>query len=170
MKRKSLLIIASFFFSLFLILSWFGISTVAKRLQIARMEALFGAGEVALRNGRRHEAGLDYRGALQAWQKGEKYYGYYPRLYRAYLIAGNCYQQTGRLRAAMKCYEKGLSGDPFSIQFLTTLGSCAHRLGENMTAFEALKKSRSIYPLKKSLVPVWKELKRENQRVGRSEK
>ena len=164
------MIIATLFFLLFLSLSWFGISSVAKRLQVAHMEARFGAAEKALRHGRRRKAGRNYRGAVQAWQKGERYCGYYPWLYRAYLIAGNSYQQTGKLRAAMKCYEEGLSGDPFSIQFLTTLGSCAHRLGDNKKAFAVLKKSRSIYPLKKSLIPVWEELKRENQRIGRSEK
>lgn len=134
------------------------------------MEARFKAAEAALRQGRLLEAGYDYRRAVQAWQKGAQYSGYYPRICRAYLTAGNSYQQSGRLRAALKCYEEGLSGDPLSILFLTSIGSCAYRLGENKKAFTVLQKSRSIYPLKKSLLPVWVELERENQRVTRSAK
>jgi tetratricopeptide (TPR) repeat protein len=170
MKRKSVLMAAVLFLLLFLGLSWFGINTLAKRMQIAHMEARFGAAEAALRQGRLQEAGRDYRGAVQAWQKGAQFKGYYPRIYRAYLVAGNSYQQVGRLRAALKCYEAGLAGDPFSIQFLTSIGSCAYRLGEHKKAFTSLQKSSSIYPLKKSLVSVWEELKRENQRASRSTK
>jgi len=170
MKRKSVLIAAVLFFLLFLGLSWFGINTMARRMQIAHMEARFGAAEAALKQGRLQEAGRDYRGAVQAWQKGAQFKGYYPRICRAYLTAGNCYQQSGRLRAALKCYEEGLAGDPFSILFLTTMGSCAYRLGEHKKAFTALQKSSSIYPLKKSLIPIWEELKRENQRITRSVK
>ena len=144
-------------------LGWFGVNSVARRLRVAHMEAQFGAADSALRKGQMQAAGRGYSGALQVWQQALKYGGYYPVLSGEYLIAGNCFQQQRQPRAALECYEKGLTFDPVSISLLTTLGGCAFRLGEYDKAFSALQKSRSIFPLKKSVRPLWKKLKKVNR-------
>lgn len=158
MKRKSILIIAVLFFLVFLGIGWFGFNSVVLRLHVASMEAQFGAANSALSHGQRQAAVRGYRGALHAWQLGCRHYGYYPRISGAYLIAGNCFQQLHQPRAALKCYEAGLRDNPLSISILTTMGGCAFRLGEYDKAFNALQKSRSIYPLQKKFRLIWKEL------------
>ena len=139
-------------------LGWFGVKSVARRLRVSHMEARFGSAETDLRHGRMQAAGRGYHGALQAWQQALKHGGYYPVLSGEYLIAGNCYQQQRQPRAALKCYEEGLTHDPESISLLTTMGGCAFRLGEYNKAFSALQKSRSIFPLPQNVRLLWKKL------------
>ncbi len=167
MKRKVALLFSVISFILFVGMGWLGVKSVARRLQVSHMEARFGAADSAVRHGQMQAAGRGYKGALQAWQQVLKYGGYYPILSGEYLIAGNCFQQQRQPRAALKCYEKGLTYDPVSISLLTTLGGCAFRLGEYDKAFSALQKSRSIFPLKKNVRPFWKKLDKVNRGAER---
>jgi len=57
-----------------------------------------------------------------------------------------------------------------SIALLTTLGGCAFRLGEHKKAFSVLQKSRTIFPLKKEVLPLWKKLDNEIRGAGRCKK
>ncbi len=163
MKGKSPLLISVFFFILFIGLSGFGLNSVGRRLKVSHMEARFGAAESALRQGQMQVAGRGYRGGLEAWHQALELGCYYPDISGEYLLAGNCYQQQRQPRAAIKCYEEGLPCDPVSISLLTTLGGCAFRLGDYEKAFAALQKSRSIYPLKKEVRPLWKKLRLETR-------
>lgn len=160
MKRKWVLGCgAGLFLGLFLLVCWYGSTSLLRRADMLRMESRFGAAGKALQSGRKAAAGQLYRAATADYQQALSRGGYYPQMGREYLTAGNCYWQQRQLRAAMQCYELGLECDPFSIELLTSLGNCAFRLGERQTALAALEKSRQIYPLKKSARRTLRQLK-----------
>ena len=150
---------AGLFIGLFLLIFWYGSLSVLHRSDMLRMESKFQTADKALRSGQRVVADRFYRAATADYQRGLSKAVYYPRMGGEYLTAGNCYWQLRQLRAAIQCYELGLECDPFSITLLTSLGSCAFRLGERQIALAALEKSRQIYPLKKSARRILRQLK-----------
>lgn len=159
MNRKLLVVFSTLFLLLFLGMVWWGSRSVARRLDMMRMESTFQAAEAALRSGRKKFAAQAYRAATAAYQRGLSRGGYYPYGSGEYLTAGNCYQQLRQPRLALQNYEEGLRCNPWSISLLTSLGGCAYRLGEYQTALTVLEKSQSIYPLKKQLRPLLQKLR-----------
>ena len=163
MKRKILLAVSGLFFLLFLGMAWFGVNSVVRRLEMTHMESNFKAAEAALRSEEKKFAGQAYRAATLAYQRGLMRGGYYPARSGEYLTAGNCYWQLRQPRAALQCYEEGLRSEPYSIALLTSMGSCAFSLGEQPKALAALKKSRALYPLKKTMRPILRKLRAANK-------
>ncbi len=158
MRHKGLFLLLVIFTLLFVVLSRFAYESVARKLDVSLVRAGFEMGEHARRRGKMKIAAANYRGAIKIWEHALQRVGYYPYSGEGYLIACNCWQRLYLSKVAVECYEAGLLGDPYSITLLTGLGACAYRLGEYDKAFTALKKSRSIYPLKKEVRPLWREL------------
>ncbi len=151
MERNLCLAFAGLFLLLFFGMAWFGVSSVARRLDMTHMESNFRAAEEARHGGRKKFAAQAYRAAVVKYRRGLSRGGYYPVKSGESLTAGNCYWQRRQPRAALQCYEEGLRCEPFSISLLSSLGSCAYHLGESEKALVALEKSSSIYPLKKEM-------------------
>ena len=93
MKRKLLLMVAGLFFLFFLGMAWFGGTSVARRLELMRMESFARAAEAAARSGRYKEAILNYQASIAVWQRYGTGAGYFPYERGGYLVAGNCYRK-----------------------------------------------------------------------------
>ncbi len=163
MRRKGLLVISILLIVLFVFSSWFGVASVMRKLDATLMRAGFEAAEKSKHCGNWEVANRNYRGAIASWQRVLQSVGYYPDLGGEYLVAGNCLQCLLKVRSALECYEKGLLSDPNSISLLSSMGDCTYRLGEYEKAYFLLSKSRSLYPLKTDIRPLWKNLRLANE-------
>ena len=164
MRDKILPVFSVLFAVLFVTVSWVACESVERKLDATLTRAGFDAGESARIQGEWRTATTNYKGAIKSWQRALQRVGYYPNSGDEYLVAGNCLQRIRRARAAFECYEAGLRADPNSISLLTCMGDCAYSLGEFEKAYDVLQKSRSIYPLKRDIRPLWKKLRQKELR------